>query len=86
MDAIPLEKAKEQLEDLIAQAAKGEEVRITDPRHGIARLIVEAPVKDGISPKRVPGRWKGRVHIPEDSLLAPLSDDELAWLSGEQSP
>ena len=86
MDAIPLAEAKEHLEDLIARAARGEEVRIADPVHGTARLIVETAAAAMPGAKRVPGRWKGRIHIPEDRLLEPLSEDEVAWLSGETSP
>ena len=39
-----------------------------------------------VGPERVPGRWKGRIYIPDDKLLEPLSDEELAWISGERSP
>jgi prevent-host-death family protein len=85
MDTIPLSEAKEHLEDLIARAARGEDVRISDPVHGTARIVVEPTAAPALHPKRVPGRWKGRIHIPEDRLLEPLSDAELSWLSGETS-
>ena len=86
MDTLSISEAKEQLEDLIARAARGEDVRISDPYHGTARLIVEPATQPAASrPKRVPGRWKGKLHIPEDRLLEPLTEDEVAWLSGETS-
>jgi Arc/MetJ-type ribon-helix-helix transcriptional regulator len=34
--------------------------------------------------QRRPGRWKGRLTVPE-RLLEPLTDEELVWLSGERS-
>jgi antitoxin (DNA-binding transcriptional repressor) of toxin-antitoxin stability system len=82
MDDISTANAKGRLDDLIERAAKGEVVRIIDARHGAVRLVPDEPLK---RPKRMPGRWAGRISIPDEKLLEPLSDDELAWLSGEQS-
>jgi hypothetical protein len=31
------------------------------------------------------GQWKHLPEIPEERLLAPLSEDEVSWLSGETS-
>ena len=81
MDTVSVSEAKERLEDPIARAARGEDVRIEDPRHGTARLTVE-PVKPW--PKRVPGRWRGKLGPLPDTLFAPMSEDELRdWYGGD---
>jgi antitoxin (DNA-binding transcriptional repressor) of toxin-antitoxin stability system len=85
MDTIPLIEAKEHLEDLIARAARGEDVRIADPVHGTARLIVE-PVGETVAPvKRVPGRWKGKLGPLPDDLFAPMNEEELKDWYGEDA-
>jgi antitoxin (DNA-binding transcriptional repressor) of toxin-antitoxin stability system len=89
MEDVDLRHAKEHLEDLIARAARGEEVRIVDPKYGAVRLSatqdrqIAAPP---LYPERVPGLMKGKLHIADVDLLAPLTEDELKWLSGEDSP
>lgn len=89
MEDVSLIDAKEQLADLMQRAVRGEDVRINDPQIGTVKLeLVERPAKS-VEPRypiRVPGLMKGRVQIPEDKLLEPLSDKELDWLSGENSP
>ena len=85
MEDVSLSHAKEHLEDLIARAAHGEDVRISDPRLGTVRLQPVAAAAEGKArPERRPGRWKGKLTVPE-RLFEPLTDEELAWLSGEQS-
>jgi len=87
MEDVSLTHAKEHLEELIERAAKGEDIRISDPRIGTVKLqrVVPAAVdEDKSRPERRPGRWKGRFTVPE-RLFEPLTDDELAWLSGERS-
>lgn len=89
MEDVSVSEAKEHLEDLIARAAKGEDVRIVDPKYGSIRLTVAEEARDpGVPryPKRIPGQLKGLVQISDEALLAPLTEDELAWLSGENSP
>lgn len=82
MDTVSLSEAKEHLEDLIARAARGEDVRIAGP-HGTARLTVEPAAADP-RPKRIPGRWKGKLGDMPDELFAPLTDEELKdWFGGE---
>jgi prevent-host-death family protein len=84
MEDVTLAHAKEHLEDLIKRAANGESVCIVSPRVGAVRLIpTQMPVQ---MPSRVIlGQWKHLAEIPEERLLAPLTDDELDWLSGENS-
>jgi antitoxin (DNA-binding transcriptional repressor) of toxin-antitoxin stability system len=81
MDDVTLPYAKEHLEDLIDRAARGEVVRISDPKSGAFRLVPDAQAP---YPKRVIGQWRGKIQVPA-RLMEPLSDEELRWLSGEDS-
>ena len=87
MEDVTLAHAKEHLEELIARAAKGEDVRIVDPRHGTVRLTPAPGASDDkpLYPPRVFGLMKHLPEIPDERLLAPLTEEELAWLSGERS-
>ncbi len=79
MDTVTLAHAKEHLEELIARASNGEDVRITDAKGMAVRLM---PADK--SPSRVVfGQWSHLGDISKDRLLAPLNEDETAWLSGE---
>ena len=84
MEAVSLTHAKHHLEELIERAAKGEDIRISDPRRGTVRLLPVSPLQVKPRPERRPGRWKGRLTVPA-RLFEPLTDEELAWLSGERS-
>lgn len=87
MENIPLSEAKNRLDELIERAARGEDVRIADPKHGTVRLQPVAQPPDAIEPPfppRIAGQWKGRFKVPE-RLFEPLTEEELSWLSGEQS-
>ena len=89
MDSYDIAYARDHLDELIARAARGEQVSIVDPASGTVRLSLHAARQDttGIYPERTPGRWRDRLaSIPDERLLAPLTEDELAWLSGETSP
>jgi antitoxin (DNA-binding transcriptional repressor) of toxin-antitoxin stability system len=82
MDTVDLAHAKDHLEELIARAANGEDVSITDPVRGTFRL---QPVKPPTTPPRpIFGQWKGRLTVPA-RLFEPLTEEELSWMSGEQS-
>jgi prevent-host-death family protein len=83
MEDVSLTHAKDHLEELIERAARGEDIRISDPQRGTVRLLpVSPPARP--RPERRPGRWKGRFTVPA-RLFEPLTDEELAWLSGERS-
>jgi antitoxin (DNA-binding transcriptional repressor) of toxin-antitoxin stability system len=86
MEDVSLTHAKDHLEELIERASKGEDIRISDPQLGTVKLLPVQPVapKEKRRPERRPGRWKGRFTVPE-RLFEPLTDDEVAWLSGERS-
>jgi len=87
MDDVSLAQARDQLEELIERATRGEDVRISDPRLGTVRLQPVAVTRAAEAqerPERRPGRWKGRFTVPA-RLFEPLTEEELAWLSGERS-
>ena len=84
MEDVDLRYAKEHLEDLLARAASGEDVRIVDPLRGVIRLVL-AQGTTQLPQKVILGQWKHLLEIPEERLLAPLTDEELADLSGENS-
>ena len=88
MEPVDIKYAKEHLEQLLDRAAKGEDVLIVDPQAGSFRLTPQQNGRSGrtaLFPKRQIGLYSHMAEISEDRLLAPLTDDELAWLSGEQS-
>jgi antitoxin (DNA-binding transcriptional repressor) of toxin-antitoxin stability system len=89
METVTLAHAKEHLEDLIARARRGEDVRIADPHYGSVRLtqvpvpdVTAARVLDTMPPfvplaqDRVPGRLAGKMVVPA-RLMEPMSEDEL---------
>lgn len=86
MEDVSLSHAKDHLEELIERASRGEEIRISDPKLGTVRLqpMIAAEDEEKSRPERRPGRWKGRLTVPA-RLFEPLTEDELAWLSGERS-
>jgi prevent-host-death family protein len=86
MEDVTLDQAKEHLEELLEKVARGEDVRITDARLGSVRLVPAEP--HAVPPRGIVfGQWAGRMpEIPPERLLAPLSEDELTWLSGEADP
>jgi prevent-host-death family protein len=99
MDDVNLAEAKDHLEELMARAAHGEDVRITDPKHGtVVKLQVVrrepdlcAPcVTDTMEPfvplkeDRVRGLWKGLM-VPEN-LFDPMTEQELKdWYGDDEA-
>ena len=86
MEDVSLSQAKDHLEELIERATKGEDIRITDPKLGTVKLEPVSVAETHEAEQRVElgRRWKGRFTVPE-RLFEPLSEEELAWLSGERS-
>ncbi len=81
MEDVDLRHAKEHLEELIARARRGEDVRISAENGPSIKLVV-AKV-DG--PRNVIfGQWRHLTQMSEERLLAPLDKGELEWLSGER--
>ncbi len=84
MDDVSIKDAKEQLEELLDRAARGEDVRITDPKIGVVRLTrISAPTEPSSSTeKRQLGRYKGKYSVPE-RLMEPMSEEELRLWYGD---
>ena len=79
MENVTLDHARVHLEELIERAARGEDIRISDPKLGTVKLQPVAGTADqeGKSrPERRPGRWKGRLTVPA-RLLEPMTEEEL---------
>ena len=83
MDDVSIAQAKEHLEELIARAAKGEEVLISDPALGTVRLQSVGSTQHKRQ-KRVAGHLAGQFRVPE-GLFDPLPEDELRRWTGEDS-
>lgn len=83
MDTVDLAHAKDHLVELLERAVRGEDVCISDAAIGTVKLTVVAGAVS--SPQRRPGRWKGRLNIPDDALLEPMLEDELALWYGEKA-
>ena len=82
MEDVSLAHAKDHLEELIARASRGEDVRISDPELGtVVRLLPVATAK-GNHPVRRPGRLKGQLTVPA-RLLEPMSEEELKLWYGD---
>ena len=81
MEDVDLRYAKEHLDELIARAARGEDVRISEPGIATVRLtLVSATAK----PERRPGRWKDKLPDPPPDFFEPMSDEELKdWYGNE---
>lgn len=69
---VNVHEAKTQLSRLLERVESGEEVIIARAGKPVARLVPLATE----SPRRIPGRLKGKVHIP-DSFFDPMSEEEL---------
>jgi antitoxin (DNA-binding transcriptional repressor) of toxin-antitoxin stability system len=85
MEDVSLAHAKDHLEELIARASRGEEVRISDPELGTVRLLPVAdahPSAEKLYPVRRPGRLKGKLTVPV-RLFEPMSEEELRLWYGE---
>jgi prevent-host-death family protein len=78
MEEVSLAEAKEHLEDLIARAQRGEEVRIVDPHLGVVRLTtVASKTKELLRRPRVPGSLHGKLPPPPDGFFDPMTEEEL---------
>ena len=79
MEDVDLRHAKEHLEELLERAARGEDVRISDPRLGTIRLtaVADAASEAPKRPKRVPGSLKDKLPPPPDDFFDPMTEEEL---------
>ena len=77
MVIVNVSQAKARFSQLISRVEAGDEVLITRRGKPVARLVACKPRK-----KRLPGRLKGKVVIPDD-FFDPLPEEELkAWEGG----
>jgi antitoxin (DNA-binding transcriptional repressor) of toxin-antitoxin stability system len=84
MEDVSLTHAKDHLEELIERAAKGEDIRISDPKLGTVKLqpIGAAAGAEKPRPERRPGRLKGKLTVPA-RLFEPMSEEELKLWYGD---
>ncbi|HXO00481.1 MAG TPA: type II toxin-antitoxin system Phd/YefM family antitoxin [Stellaceae bacterium] len=71
-DPVSIHAAKTHLSRLIARAEAGEEIVIARGRKPVVKLVAIET-----KPKRVPGRWKGKISIGPE-FFEPMSEEELA--------
>jgi prevent-host-death family protein len=77
-DSINATEAKAHFSELLDRAARGEEIVVARAGKPVARIM---PLAD--PPKRPFGLMKGRwPEIPDDVLLAPMSEEDLRWAEG----
>jgi prevent-host-death family protein len=82
MATVTIHEAKTNLSKLIARAEAGEEIVIARGKEPVVKLTPLAARKG----KRVPGRLKGLVNIP-DSFFDPLPEEELKlWEGSNDDP
>ena len=75
-----VEEAAARLAELLERAAAGEEVIITRDGEAPMKLTVEVTKP---KPKRVAGKYKGLISIPDD-FFDPMTEEELAlWYDGD---
>jgi len=77
--AVTIHQAKTQLSKLIAKAQAGEEVVIMRGKRPIARLLPIIQTQG----KRLPGRLKGKIGLPNSFFFDPLPEAELRAWEGE---
>ena len=79
MTTVTIHQAKTQLSKLIAKAQAGEEVVIMRGKRPIARLLPIVQTQG----KRLPGRLKGKIGLPNSFFFDPLPEAELRAWEGE---
>ena len=85
MTVVTIEKARDQLDDLVARAEAGEEIILSRAERPAVRLAVVETVTEA-PPIRTPGKWKGKFSVPDD-FFDPLSEEELRlWEDGPVFP
>ncbi len=98
MENLSVIDAKERLEDLIARASRGEDVRISDPRAGTVRLLPVGKEPDLFAPRvldtmppfvpldkpRELGRLAGKMVVPA-RLMEDMTEEELRdWYGDDE--
>jgi prevent-host-death family protein len=78
MATFTIHEAQTNLSKLIARAEAGEEIVIARGQEPVAKLVPVAERK----PKRLSGRLKGLVSIPDSFFFDPLPEQELRFWEG----
>ena len=86
MDSFTIIEAKAKLEDLIARAMRGEDVRIADPAIGTVRLSTVSIVPEFVplKEKRQLGHLTGKMQVPA-RLMEPMDEQELRDWYGDDA-
>jgi prevent-host-death family protein len=83
MAVVTIHHAKTNLSKLIARVEAGEEIVIARGKQPVAKLTPVA----GRKGKRVPGRLKGKLNIPDSFFFDPLPEEELRlWEGADDDP
>lgn len=75
---VKMHEAKTHLSSLVARAVAGEEIVIARGDTPQVKLVAVTPEH---KPPRVPGRFKGKISVP-DSFFEPMSEEDLALWEG----
>jgi len=79
---VNIHEAKTHLSKLIARVEAGETITLA---RGGKEVAILAPLPAPARPKRVPGRWKGKIWYADDWDV--MSEEELAdWYDGPVFP
>jgi prevent-host-death family protein len=83
MAVVTIHHAKTNLSKLIARVEAGEEIVIARGKQPVAKLTAVTARKG----KRVPGRLKGKLNIPDSFFFDPLPEEELRlWEGADDDP
>lgn len=83
MEDVSVAHAKEHLEELVARAARGEDVSIVDPKVGKVRLTPAGNGATHLRKARRLGLLEGKMTVPS-RLLEPMSEEDLADWYGKK--
>ncbi len=82
MEDVSVAHAKEHLEELVARAARGEEISIVDPKVGKVKLTLTGTTVTRARKPRQLGLLEGKMKVPA-RLLEPITDEEFADWYGD---
>ncbi len=83
MENVTVAHARDHLDELLERAARGEDVRITDPKLGTIKLMPVAEVARSAG-KRKLGHLEGKMTVPA-RLMEPMSEEELRDWYGDDA-
>ena len=84
MENVTVAHARDHLDELLERAARGEDVRITDPKLGTIKLMPFAEVARPAG-KRKLGHLEGKIPPPPDDFFDPMSEEELKLWYGDDA-